>query len=53
MLELPATLPFFKLGPSGVPFIEMLEFCRYRYRSGNSPSGVPFLEVLELVPAEP
>ena len=25
----------------------MLEFCRYRYRSGNSPSGVPFLEVLE------
>ena len=27
----------------------MVEYCRYRYRSGNSPSGVPFLEMLESI----
>lgn len=33
-----------------VGFGEMVEYCRYRYRSGNSPSGVPFLEMLEYPP---
>ena len=37
------------LGPSGVPFIEMLEYKRRKNADGKCPSGVPFIEMLEWV----
>ena len=36
--------------PSGVPFIEMLEFLVMVYVVNRSPSGVPFIEMLEYPP---
>ena len=38
--------------PSGVPFIEMLEFIGRAGVYRNSPSGVPFIEMLEFAPVD-
>lgn len=37
-------------GPSGVPFIEVLELGHSRSRCRTCPSGVPFIEMLEYPP---
>lgn len=37
-------------GPSGVPFIEMLEYGGTQASTSGRPSGVPFIEMLEYPP---
>ena len=48
MLELHVLGDAELVGPSGVPFIEMLEYDGNEYSLLGRPSGVPFIEMLEL-----
>ena len=47
MLELESIASLFVVSPSGVPFIEMLEYKAQSKHDGYCPSGVPFIEMLE------
>ena len=49
MLESQVAQPLHYSSPSGVPFIEMLEFLAVEVVLEHSPSGVPFIEMLEFI----